>query len=117
MKNHGDAITNQNLTLGQKVTRPTPDPTAYGYNFLGWYTNSNCTNPYDFTTTLANTLSYDTNIDCYTLTLYAKWESQAVRVSFDMNGQDGTAPANQDLRLGDKATRPTPARRQVATHS
>lgn len=109
MKNHGDAITNQNLTLGQKVTRPTPDPTAYGYNFLGWYTNSNCTNPYDFTTTLANTLSYDTNIDCYTLTLYAKWESQAVRVSFDMNGQDGTAPANQDLRLGDKATRPTPA--------
>jgi uncharacterized repeat protein (TIGR02543 family) len=109
MQGHGTAPANQDLRLGEKVTRPTPDPTAYGYDFLGWFTNSSCTTPYDFATVLDNTLSYNTNIDCYTLTLYAKWESQAVRVSFDMNGQDGTAPANQDLRLGDKATRPTPA--------
>lgn len=73
MKNHGDAITNQNLTLGQKVTRPTPDPTAENYDFLGWFTNSSCTTPYDFDTVLDNTLSYSVPNNCYTLTLYAGW--------------------------------------------
>lgn len=73
MQGHGDAITNQNLTLGEKVTRPTPDPTAENYDFLGWFTNSSCTTPYDFDTVLDNTLSYSVPNNCYTLTLYAGW--------------------------------------------
>lgn len=105
MKNHGDAIANQNLTLGETVTRPTPDPTADGFVFHGWYTNSGCTTPYNFNTELDNTLRYDTNIDCYTLTLYAGWGSQNVRVSFDMMGH-GTAPADRDQTLGETVTQP-----------
>lgn len=92
MKNHGDAITNQNLTLGQKVTRPTPDPTAENYDFLGWFTNSSCTTPYDFDTVLDNTLSYNTNIDCYTLTLYAGWIAEA-----DLSGTCGKVDTSAGL--------------------
>lgn len=77
MQGHGDAIANQNLTLGEKVTRPTPDPTAENYEFLSWFTNSSCTTPYDFDTVLDNTLSYSVPNDCYTLTLYAGWIAEA----------------------------------------
>lgn len=92
MKNHGDAIEDKYLTLGQKVTRPTPDPTAENYDFLGWYTNSSCTTPYDFDTVLDNTLSYNTNIDCYTLTLYAGWIAEA-----DLSGTCGKVDAGAGL--------------------
>ena len=55
------------------MTRPTPDPTAENYVFLGWFTNSACTTPYDFATVLDNTLNYSVAYDSYTLTIYAKW--------------------------------------------
>ena len=74
MNGHGDAIADRNQTLGETVERPTPDPTAGDAIFLGWFTNSSCTTPYDFTTPLDNTLAYDTNNDCYKLTLYAGWQ-------------------------------------------
>ncbi len=92
MKNHGDAITNQNLTLGQKVTRPTPDPTADGYVLLGWFKNSACTTPYDFDTVLDNTLSYSVPNDCYTLTLYAGWIAEE-----DLSGSCGKVDAYAGL--------------------
>jgi uncharacterized repeat protein (TIGR02543 family) len=105
MKGHGGAIEDRNQTLGETVTRPSPDPTAASFVFHGWYTNSGCTTRYDFDTELDNTLRYDTNIDCYTLTLYAGWGSQNVRVSFDMMGH-GTAPADRDQMLGETVTQP-----------
>lgn len=94
MKNHGEAIANQNLTLGQTVTRPTPDPTADGYVFLGWFTNSSCTTPYDFDTVLDNTLSYSVPNDCYTLTLYAGWIAEA-----DLSGSCGKVDATAEPPL------------------
>lgn len=74
MNGHGAAPAVQDLHLGDKATRPTPDPTAWDAIFLGWYTNSACTTPYDFTTTLDNTLSYSVAYDSYILTIYAKWQ-------------------------------------------
>lgn len=49
---------------GQKATKPSPDPARVGYDFVGWFTDSQGTgSAYDFNTPIkAN------------LTLYAKWE-------------------------------------------
>lgn len=92
MQGHGDAIEDKYLTLGQKVTRPTPDPTAENYDLLGWFTNSSCTTPYDFDTVLDNTLSYSVPNDCYTLTLYAGWIAEA-----DLSGTCGKVDTGAGL--------------------
>ena len=46
-----------------KATQPT-DPTAWGYAFTGWYTNSHCTTPWNFST----------DIVPGDMTLYAGWD-------------------------------------------
>ena len=76
MKGHGANPGARSLHLNDKVTRPA-DPTADGYVFRGWFTNSSCTSPYDFDTVLDNSLHYDTSNDRYTLTLYAGWIEEA----------------------------------------
>ena len=48
---------------GKTVTKPT-DPTASGYSFGGWYTDSSCNTAYDFFTPVIRDI-----------TLYAKWNS------------------------------------------
>ena len=45
-----------------ETTQEPADPTWAGYEFGGWYTDSECTTPFEF----GNTLSHDT-------TVYAKW--------------------------------------------
>lgn len=51
----------QNVTIGEKIEKP-KDPTAEGYEFLGWYTDENLTQEYDFDTPVSAPL-----------TLYAGW--------------------------------------------
>ena len=62
MQEHGEAIAPQKVPSGETATVPTPAPTATGYTFGGWYTDSKCTNKYDFSTTVTKNI-----------TLYAKW--------------------------------------------
>ena len=57
----GTAPATQTVVYGNKATKPS-DPTASGYSFGGWYTDSACTKAYDF----ASTVTTD-------ITLYAKW--------------------------------------------
>ncbi len=59
--NGGTAISRQIIADGDVVARPA-DPTREGYIFGGWYTDSSCTNTYDFDTTVYSSFS-----------LYAKW--------------------------------------------
>jgi len=78
MNGHGDvAPGDQNLTLGQNVTQPTPDPTEEGLVFGGWFRDADGTTPFDFKTPLgANTqyTSFTTSSPKhFNLTLYAKW--------------------------------------------
>ena len=45
------------------VTEPAEPPKWEGHNFLGWYSDEECTIPYDFTDQVKNSFI-----------LYAKWE-------------------------------------------
>lgn len=59
--NGGSAVTAQKVLAGKVVTKPA-NPTRGGYNFVGWYSDSKLTKPYNFASSVnANT------------TLYAKW--------------------------------------------
>ena len=61
---HGTAPSAQTVNHGGFVTKPT-DPTADGYIFGGWYTDSSCTKAYDFSSAVTSSF-----------TLYAKWTSE-----------------------------------------
>jgi uncharacterized repeat protein (TIGR02543 family) len=59
--NGGSNITRQEVVRDETVLKPA-NPTRSGYSFVGWFTDENLTNPYDFTTPVTNDLI-----------LYAKW--------------------------------------------
>ena len=62
MNGHGTAPADQTVYEDDTATKPA-DPTAKGYKFVGWYTDAECKNAFDFTKPItANT------------TVYAKWE-------------------------------------------
>jgi uncharacterized repeat protein (TIGR02543 family) len=72
MKGHGTALDPQYRQFGEKVVRP-DNPTAEGYVFLGWYTESGCKKLYDFNTVLDKSLRKASGH--YSLLLYAGWAS------------------------------------------
>lgn len=52
------------VVSGSVLTRPTPDPTRSGYQFIGWFKDAALTEPWDF----AN------DIVTKDITLYAEWK-------------------------------------------
>ena len=58
---HGDTIADAEVLTGSLVTAPTA-PMADGYVFRGWYTEAECTTPWDFTAGVSGNM-----------TLYARW--------------------------------------------
>lgn len=89
------ALYNSNIAM--------PDnPIKAGYDFVGWYSDSNLTNEFTFEKMPLNGA-----------TLYAKWEKSTYTISFDANGGNGSAesfevvftdkyllPKNQFIREG-----------------
>lgn len=71
--NGGLTIANQYVKKNGYVEEP-KNPTKYGYEFIGWYTDKELTEEYDFDTKVTESF-----------TLYAKWEGE------------GSAPAETDL--------------------
>lgn len=61
--NGGSAVPAQTVQYGEKVQRPA-NPTREGYQLVGWYTDIDLRNPWDFD---ADTVQGN-------MTLYAKWE-------------------------------------------
>ncbi|MBU5241946.1 InlB B-repeat-containing protein [Lactococcus lactis] len=59
--NGGNNINSQNITAGNKIIQPT-NPTKTGYNFSGWYSDSDLTHSYNFSSIVNSNM-----------TLYAKW--------------------------------------------
>ena len=62
---NGDAYTTATVTEGDLVPIPTL-PTRDGYTFIGWYTDSACTNAWNF----------DTDRPTSDMTLYGGWEKE-----------------------------------------
>lgn len=85
--------TTQSVTDGATVKEP-DTPTREGYTFAGWYTDTDCTNEYDF----AIGVTAD-------ITLYAKWTVNTYTVTFNTNG--GSAVDSQTIVDNGTATIPT----------
>lgn len=97
--NGGSSISAQrNILEGDTAYRPN-NPTKACSRFVGWYTNSNLTNLYNF------------NDGVYRdITLYAKWENdgscrELYQVRFDSNG--GSSINYQNVYEGDRAYEPS----------
>lgn len=74
--NGGSIVDSQRLDNGEKAHYM--ESTKQGYTFLGWFTDEQLTNEYDFDTPVTNSI-----------TLYAKWIQQEMTVTFDsMGGSD-----------------------------
>jgi len=92
MNGHGSQVASQDKTLGQTAEEPAA-PTADGYEFVGWYKDNTANKPYDFGTALGTDLVYDPENNCFTLTLFARWQafSGVCGVVDEDAGLDGTA--------------------------
>lgn len=91
--NEGSVVDDQTVEYNGTATEPAA-PTKEGYIFNGWYSDAGLIEAYSFTTPVTNNL-----------TLYAKWTSNKLTVSFDSNG--GSDVENQMVSPGGKAIVPT----------
>ena len=69
MNGHGSSIDPKYVQEGSTVSKPS-DPSASGYTFGGWYTDSSLSSKYDFDNKVTSNL-----------TLYAKWTSASSSTS------------------------------------
>lgn len=72
----GSSVAAQVIKYGDTATRPA-SPTRSGYTFGGWYSDRDCTQPYDFSPAVKEDV-----------TLYAKWLSSDATVSQIYVGSD-----------------------------
>lgn len=66
-----NVYTTQDVIYGEAAVKP-DDPARDGWIFGGWYTESGCENPYDFSTPVTDNI-----------TLYAKWARNTYTVTFN----------------------------------
>jgi uncharacterized repeat protein (TIGR02543 family) len=72
-ENGGSEVADITEVVGTIIQEPV-DPVMEGYNFLGWYTESELTNKFEFITMPESDL-----------VLYAKWEAIIFTISFETN--------------------------------
>ena len=102
---HGTAPAVQSVTAEETASEPT-DPEATGYTFVGWYTDSECTNAFDFDTPITSDI-----------TLYAKWTVNKYTITF--KNYDGTELQSSEVAYGETPsyTGETPTREQTAQNT
>ena len=95
--NRGDSTEPSTETVehGGIATRPTTEPTRTGYTFTGWFDAASGGSVYNFGTEVT------ANIE-----LYAQWIKQYT-VSYNVNGGESPAPANETVNDAEFATEPT----------
>ncbi len=70
--NGGSVIQPAQYPVGSVITKPA-DPVRKGYNFDGWYSDPELTQPFDFTITMPDE----------DIILYAKWSGRGYIITFD----------------------------------
>jgi len=94
-----------NTYFGDRLTRP-GDPVRTGYDFRGWFKNSACTAPWNF--------SSDTAIR--DLIVYSKWEAKTYTISYNSQGGSAVASvkAKYDSTIPQPKAKPTKKKRAFA---
>ena len=91
--NGGSEAASQVVLWGENASQPETAPVKEGYTFAGWYSDKECTIPYDFSKEIKD----DT-------TIYAKWTINRYKVSFDTNG--GSEVSGQTVESNKLAAKP-----------
>ncbi len=91
---HGTAPEAQTLKYLHTVQQP-GNPSADGYTFTGWYTDSAATELYDFSTMVEESM-----------TLYAGWQANTVTVTFDFAGHGNQSNYNVEVNPGSYVRQP-----------
>lgn len=89
--NGGLKVSSIEYFVGEDIEIPTPIKT--GYDFKGWYLDSNLTQKYEYEALTGNT------------TLYAKWEDSKYTVSFETNR--GSSVDSQEILFNNTVTKPS----------
>ena len=92
-KDGGSTFAIDYANSGDTVTKPT-DPTKTGYNLVGWYSDENLSQEWDFD---KSTVAEDIN-------LYAKWTLNQYTITFDTDG--GSDVDSLSVDYGDTVTKP-----------
>ena len=92
---HGTAPNPQTVQRGGNATEPKL-PDEEDYAFKGWYTDRECTTPFDFAQTPINN----------DITLYAKWVNRYTVFYKDGGHGQSTMPADEKVEEGKLASRP-----------
>jgi uncharacterized repeat protein (TIGR02543 family) len=89
----------QNIVHGEKVSEPTKNPSTQNYNFIGWFSDSLLTTPFEFSSVVVT----------QRLTIYAGWELKVTKygVSFDLNYTSAPSINSLEVISGQLATKPT----------
>ena len=90
--NGGSSVATQSVNYNTSATKPA-DPSMTGYTFAGWFTDKKCTTAYDFSSKVTGDI-----------TLYAKWNINSYKVSFDSNG--GSSVAAQSVNYNTSVSKP-----------
>lgn len=92
--NGGSPVASIEGTSAHYVPTKPSDPVKNGFGFSGWYTDSECTRPFDWASEVTKHI-----------TLYAGWSETFHTVHFDYDGGVGSA---SDLRIADGKTATAP---------
>jgi len=90
--NGGSAVPPQGVKIGGHAVKP-PDPTKEGCNFEGWYSDTELTQIFDFSTQIN-----------YPAIIYAKWSIKILTVNF--NSEGGTPVESQEIEYRKLAVYP-----------
>jgi len=90
----GGSKTTSEVKSGDKVARPTDDPTRDHYSFDDWYINSTASTKFNFDTVITSDV-----------TVYANWTVNTFKVEFDFN-YEGSVNFEDTVESGKSVSRP-----------
>lgn len=93
----GSTVEGKLINPGERVARPTPDPTKEGYDFVNWITTPEGNTPFDFNAPIQTST-----------TIYAKWRARMFTVTLLPDPDNQENKTEQQIAYGERVQRPTP---------